>query len=191
MFKLSLFICFIVLTFIVSIPAQSKKGDDDPVSKSAKSLIQNIRNSNDAQALRFLDGEAQARYLLGEYFYQAKPAQIKEFINLFQSLVAKIAFPRVRENFKNLESIIYESAEVHGNEARVDSTIFIKHPLKKQETKIRYSLVRTKANWKVFDIEVLGSSMLEDIRDTQVQPELRQGGIDGLLNKMRSENSKL
>lgn len=191
MYKFLLFFCLVIFTFTLPALAQRKQADNDPVSKPVKSLVQNIRFNKDAQVLNFLDGESQARFLLGGYFDKTTPAQLQEFIRLFPLLLAKIAFPRVRENFKNLDSIIYEPAQLQGSKATAASTIFIKHPLKTQEMKLKYSLVKVKNGWKVFDVAVLGSSMLEDIRDSQIQPELKSGGLDGLLNKMRSEASSL
>ena len=75
-------------------------------------------------------------------------------------------------------------------QATVASTIFIKHPLKTQEMKLKYRLVKDAAAWKVVDVTVLGSSMLTDIRDTQVKPLMAQGGWDKLLSRMREELAK-
>ena len=164
---------------------------DDAVAKPVKTVVQSVRYERDAAALKLFGSEEQGKFLLGDAWSQGTDAQRKEFVELFQGLFAGIAFPRVRENFKNLDSITYEPAEVKGNEATVASTIFIKHPLKTQEMKLKYRLTKDAAAWKVVDVTVLGSSMLQDIRDTQVQPLLAQGGWDLLLSRMRSELGKV
>lgn len=164
---------------------------DDAVAKPVKTVVQSVRYERDAAALKLFGSEEQGKFLLGDAWAKGTDAQRKEFVELFQGLFAGIAFPRVRENFKNLDSITYEPAEVKGNEASVASTIFIKHPLKTQEMKLKYRLTKDASAWKVVDVTVLGSSMLQDIRDTQVQPLLAQGGWDLLLSRMRSELAKV
>ncbi|WP_163995064.1 ABC transporter substrate-binding protein [Pyxidicoccus caerfyrddinensis] len=164
---------------------------DDAVAKPVKTVVQSVRYERDAAALKLFGSEEQGKFLLGDAWAKGTDAQRKEFVELFQGLFAGIAFPRVRENFKNLDSITYEPAEVKGNEATVASTIFIKHPLKTQEMKLKYRLTKDAAAWKVVDVTVLGSSMLQDIRDSQVQPLLTQGGWELLLNRMRTELAKV
>ncbi|MFY1830639.1 ABC transporter substrate-binding protein [Myxococcus fulvus] len=163
---------------------------DDTVVKPVKTVVSSVRYERDAAALKLFGGEEQGKFLLGDEWAKGTDEQRKEFVSLFHGLFAKIAFPRVRENFKSLEDIVYSPAEVKGNEATVDSVVFIKHPLKTQEMKLKYRLVKDAAAWKVVDVTVLGSSMLQDIRDTQVQPLLKQGGWDLLLGRMRQELAK-
>ncbi|MCK8498676.1 ABC transporter substrate-binding protein [Myxococcus fulvus] len=181
----------LLVAFAFALPAAAaapKK--DDPVVKPVKTVVSSVRYERDAAALKLFGGEEQGKYLLGDEWSKGTDEQRKEFVSLFHGLFAKIAFPRVRENFKSLEDIVYSPAEVNGGEATVDSVVFIKHPLKTQEMKLKYRLVKDAAAWKVVDVTVLGSSMLQDIRDTQVQPLLKQGGWDLLLGRMRQELAK-
>lgn len=173
-----------------SVPALAAPKGDEAVSKPVKTVVQSVRYERDAAALKHFGSEEQGKFLLGDAWAKGTDAQRKEFVQLFQGLFAKIAFPRVRENFKNLDSITYEPAQVTGSEATVASTVFIKHPLKTQEMKLKYRLVKDAAAWKVVDVTVLGSSMLTDIRDSQVKPLLAQGGWDLLLSRMRQELAK-
>ena len=184
---------FRTLTFLAAlafaVPAFAAK--EDPVAKPVKTVLQSVRYERDALALKHFGSEEQGKYLLGDDWTKGSDAQRKEFITLFQDLFANIAFPRVRENFKNLDSITYEPSQVQGSEATVASTVFIKHPLKTQEMKLKYRLVKEAAAWKVVDVTVLGSSMLQDIRETQVKPLLEKGGWDLLLERMRTELAKV
>lgn len=186
---------FRTVTFLaamaLAVPALAAAPKDDAVAKPVKTVVQSVRYERDAAALKLFGSEEQGKFLLGDAWAKGTDAQRKEFVELFQGLFAGIAFPRVRENFKNLDSITYEPADVKGNEATVASTIFIKHPLKTQEMKLKYRLIKDAAAWKVVDVTVLGSSMLQDIRDSQVQPLLNQGGWDLLLTRMRTELAKV
>ncbi|MBN1207951.1 MAG: ABC transporter substrate-binding protein [Myxococcaceae bacterium] len=179
----------LLAALVLSVPALAAPNDD--VAKPVKTVVQSVRYGKDLIALKKFGGEQQARFLLGDAWDKASEAQRKEFIELFHTLFAKVAFPKVRDNFKNLSAINYEPPEVKGDEAKVASTIVIDHPMKKQELKLKYSLAKIGADWKVVDVAVLGDSMLTGIRDDQVRPLLQEGGWDALIKAMRAKADEL
>ena len=179
------------LLAVLALSAPALAASNDEVAKPVKTVVQSVRYGKDLAALKYFGGEQQARFLLGDAWDKASEPQRKEFVELFHSLFAKIAFPKVRDNFKNLASITYEDPEVKGDEAKVASTIVIDHPLKKQELKLKYALAKDKAGWKGVDVAVLGDSMLTGIRDDQVRPLLKDGGWDALITAMREKNKEL
>jgi phospholipid transport system substrate-binding protein len=179
----------LLAALLLAVPALA--APNDAVSKPVKTVVQSVRYGKDLAALKNFGGEQQARFLVGDDWDKASEPQRKEFVELFHNLFAKIAFPKVRDNFKNLASITYEDPEVTGDAAKVASTIVIDHPLKKQELKLKYALAKDKAGWKVVDVAVLGDSMLTGIRDDQVRPLLKEGGWDALLKAMREKNKEL
>lgn len=179
----------LLAALVLSVPALAASTEE--VAKPVKTVVQSVRYGKDLAALKSFGGEQQARFLLADAWDKGTEPQRKEFIELFQTLFAKIAFPKIRDNFKNLASITYDDPEVKGDEAKVASTIVIDHPLKKQELKLKYSLAKDKAGWKVVDVAVLGDSMLTGIREDQVQPLLKEGGWDALLKAMREKNKEL
>ncbi|HZH76878.1 ABC transporter substrate-binding protein [Archangium sp.] len=179
----------LLATLALALPALA--APNEAVTKPVKTVVQSVRYNKDDLALKQLANEEQGRFLLGEDWDKGTPAQRQEFTKLFNSLFAKIAFPKVRENFKNLASITYEDPAVEGTKAKVKSTIVIEHPVKKQEMKLQYSLAQDKGAWKVVDVAVLGDSMLTGIRDDQVRPIMKQGGWDHLLELMRKKEAEL
>jgi phospholipid transport system substrate-binding protein len=179
----------LLATFTLALPALA--APNEPVAKPVKTVVQSVRYSKDDLALKQLANEAQGRFLLGDDWDKGTDAQRKEFIKLFNSLFSKIAFPKVRDNFKNLASITYEDPALEGDKAKVKSTIVIEHPLKKQEMKLQYTVVKEQGAWKVLDVAVLGDSMLTGIRDDQVRPIMQQGGWDNLLKLMRAKETEL
>ncbi|NNC21544.1 ABC transporter substrate-binding protein [Corallococcus exiguus] len=183
------------LPFLVAIafavPALAAPKASEAITKPVKTVVQSVRYEKDLKALENLGSDQQGLFLLGDEWTKATDAQRKEFTQLFQNLFAKIAFPKVRENFKNLDSITYDEPQVTGDKALVGSTIFINHPLKKQEMKLKYAVEKVGSGWKVVDVSVLGDSMLTGIRDDQVRPLFKEGGWDGLLGAMRAKNNEL
>ncbi|HEX5753756.1 MAG TPA: ABC transporter substrate-binding protein [Archangium sp.] len=179
----------LLATLAFALPALA--APNETIAKPVKTVVQSVRYSKDDLALKQLANEEQGRFLLGEDWEKGTDAQRKEFTKLFNSLFAKIAFPKVRENFKNLASITYDDPAVEGDKANVKSTVVIEHPLKKQEMKLQYTVVKSQGGWKVLDVAVLGDSMLTGIRDDQVRPILKQGGWDKLLELMRAKEAEL
>lgn len=171
-----------------ALPAVAQTED---LTKPLKVVVSSIRFEKDTAALKQFAGDAQGRVLLGDDWEKATPEQRKEFIGLFHTLFGKIAFPKIRENFKYLGAVNYEPAKIEGDKATVSSTLVIEHPVKKQELKVRYSLIKEGSAWKVVDVSVLGDSMLGGIRDEQVKPLMKEGGMPHLLEKMRGKAKEL
>ena len=180
----------VVLAAVLSAaPALAAKNEE--VSKPVKTVVNSVRYEKDLSALKNFASEEQGKVLLGADWDNGTPEQRKEFVSLFQTLFAKIAFPKVRENFKNLDSITYEEPKVEGDKAELASTILINHPLKKQELKLNYTLVKAKDGWKVVDVAVLGDSMLKGIKEDQIIPIMKEGGWPHLLDLMRAKAKEL
>lgn len=176
-------------TSLLTVQGQSKASSE--IVTPVKKLVVQVRTSKDAQALKQLDMGSISKYLLGDYYAKATPQQLSEFVSLFEVIFSKIAFPRVRENLKDLASITYDAPQVNGSEATIGSMVFIDNPLKKQEMKLKYTIVKTPRGWKVKDVAVLGDSMLTGIRDDQMRPLLVAGGIEHLLQEMRKTKNEL
>jgi len=179
----------IALTFLFSgVPLRASAAPKGAaVQKPVKTLIQAIRYGKDDLGLRALAGDPQGRFLLGDAWARIKPEQRQEFVELFHALLAGIAFPKVRADFEKLETILYDTPKTSGKNAEVGSTIVILHPLKKREIRAVYQLISGKARqWKVLDVAIMGDkSLLTNIRDDQIKPLMKEGGIELLLETMR------
>ncbi|MCI0569165.1 MAG: ABC transporter substrate-binding protein [Myxococcaceae bacterium] len=179
----------LLLAALLAVPALA--ASDEAVAKPVKTVVQSVRYGRDKAALQHFATEAQGAYLLGDAWKTATDAQRAEFKELFKELFAKMAFPKVRENFKNLANISYDAPKLEGETASVASVILIHHPLRKQELKLRYTVVKEGAAWRVKDVTVLGDSMLQGIRDDQIKTLMTQGGWDRLLGRMREVSQEL
>ncbi len=178
-----------VAALLLSFPALSAPKDD--VTKPLKTVINSVRYGKDLAALKQFAGDEQGKLMVADSWSKGTDAQRKEFQDLFLQLFGKIAFPKIRKNFENLDTVLYEEPVITGETAAVASTILINHPLKKQELKVKYNLVKQAGGWKVVDVLVLGDSMLTGIRDDQVQPILKEGGWDALMKAMREKAQEM
>ena len=174
------------------------EGDEaviNPVEKPIRTLINAVRFGKFDLALKSLSGDPMGAALLGEDWTTATPEQRSEFVALFQKLFAKVAFPKMKERFENIQTIVYDAPEFLAtqfggeiqDQARIKSTIVILHALKKQELKVHYTLVKVGEDWKILDAKVLGDSMVEGIRQDQIVPIMKEGGWTNLLDLMRKK----
>lgn len=177
-------ICLAALAF----GTQALAASNDAVAKPVKIIIGSVRQGKDDLAVKQFADEAQGKELCGEYWGKASDAQKKEFTQLFHTLFAQQGFPKFRENFKYLDQVLYAPAQVKGNDATLDSTLLINHPLKKQEIKLQYAMLKVGGDWKVLDAKVLGAGggSLLAVAKEQTMPLLQDGGMEGLLKEMRS-----
>lgn len=183
----------LVAALLLALPAAAAAPKKDELTKPLKTLVNSVRYGKFKSALGLLAVPEQSQMLTADQWAKATDAQKAEFQELFQQLFAKIAFPKVQENFKHLDSMTYDEPKVSedGNKAEIASVILINHPLKKQELKLKYTVLKQGKGWKVLDVKVLGDSMLEGIRNDEVQPILKEGGWEGLLKIMREKAAEL
>ncbi len=163
----------------------------DEVTKPLKVVINSVRYGKDVLALKSFAGEEQGKQLMEDEWAKGTDAQRKEFVAVFHQLFGKIAFPKIRKNFENLDTVLYDDPTITGDRAEIGSTILIKHPLKNQELKVKYQLLKGKAGWQVIDVAVLGDSMLKGIREDQIRPLFAEGGWAGVLKAMKDKNAEL
>lgn len=163
----------------------------DEVTKPLKVVLNGVRFNKDLTALKNFAGEQQGRFLLGDDWAKGTDAQRKEFVDLFHQIFGKVAFPKIRKNLENLDAVLYDEPKIEGDKADIASTILINHPLKKQELKVKYALLKSGAAWRVLDVSVIGDSMLKGIKEDQIEPLMKEGGWENLLKAMRDKNAEL
>lgn len=162
----------------------------DQVERAVKQLVAAVREGRDDDARRLIDFESQGQFIFGQEWSKATFATRDEFVQRFGHLFGAIVFPKVRDNWKQLSSITYEPAEIAGTEAHLKSTVFIKQALKPQELKLDYAL-KKRGQWRVFDVSVLGNSMLTSVRDDMLRPILQARGWDGVMTELRAKEAAL
>lgn len=178
----------VVVAFLAA--GQAFAAKDPAVTKPVNTLIQAIKQGRDELALKQFATEEQGKRLVSEAEWaKATPAQKKEFQELFQKLFAALGFPNFRENFKYLDAINFAGTSPTATGALADSVIVLDHPMKKQELKVKFELLKAGGGYKVVDAGIQGmgmDSMLKSIRDDNKLPEIvARDGFEGLLKIMR------
>ena len=119
-------------------------------------------------------------YAVGVNWRRATPEQQKLLVEQFKTLLVR-TYSTALASYKPLR------AQAADAEVKVRSEI--KQP-GTQAVTIDYSMEKTPAGWKVFDVEVGGVSLVANYRETFTS-EIRSAGIDGLIKTLSSKNKQL
>jgi phospholipid transport system substrate-binding protein len=87
------------------------------------------------------------------------------------------------------QTIEYKSTRTQPGDTDVTVRSLIKQPGAEAIT-IDYSMEKTSASWKVYDVTVAGISLVTTYRDAFTQ-EVRSAGVDGLIKRLAEKNRQL
>ena len=135
-----------LLALLVATPALAANNE---VVSPLKRVVGSVRYGRDKAALKYFDGEAQGKLLLGPSWDKATAAQRTEFVELFETLFAKMAFPKVRANFEHLESILYDEPKVDGDKATAQFRQYYASGALKTTTRKTLRMQREKGQWRI------------------------------------------
>jgi ABC-type transporter MlaC component len=167
--------------------AAALSGESPAVQKSLKSFIAAIRYGKDAIAIKYISCEDMAQSLLGDTAAQMTPEQRQQFTAGLATLLQRLSFPKGRDLFKYLDAVLYDPATPQGDQVHCKSTVVVHRDLKKQEIPIEWVLVKRAGQYKIVDVVTTGESTMAAIRQDQILPLLKQGGVDALLAAVREK----
>lgn len=150
--------------------------------KSVAALVNAIRFDKRALGEKHLGFGAMAQHLLGPSYQQMGSAERSQFIDDFRVLLVGTAFPKGHELFAYLDGILYGQARQDGERTLLPSTIVVHRNLKKTEMKVEWALVPENGELKVVDVVSMGESTCDGIRDDEVAPLVKEGGVQKLLS---------
>ncbi len=178
--------------------AAAQGGGDDgltepqrEVVKPIKQLIAAIRYSKDDLASGFIAHRRMCEMICGDAWKKYSADQQKEFVEGYAYIVRRVSFPKAREIFEHLDSLLHEVKKIEGDRADVKQLVVIFRNYKKEEITLEYVMERADGKWQVVDVVAEGESTLEGIREDQVEPLLKEGGNDLLLKKLRDKVAEL
>jgi len=159
---------------IVSDKELKKPQNDQKRRKALESAIGQI-----------FDNGQMAKRSLGQNWKDISPAQQKEFIDLFASLLENSYAGKI-ESYNN-EKIVYLKDIVEGDYAEVKSRIVT---AKRDEFSLDYRLMREGGDWKVYDVVIEGVSLVSNYR-SQFNRIIKSQGYPELVKKMKIKNEDL
>ena len=124
------------------------------------------------------------RLVLGKNYSKASKDQQEAFEREFRSLLIR-TYASALSKYRN-QTIEYKPLKDAADEKQVTVKTQILQP-GGQPLAVDYSLEKVSDVWKVYDITIEGVSLVTNYR-SQFSNEVRQGGMDGLIQKLADKN---
>lgn len=124
---------------------------------------------------------------VGRDWRTASAAQQGRLVEAFKTLLVRTysnALTQYRDQVIDFKPVRMSAA---------DTTVQVRTEVRQpgaQAIDIDYTLEKTDAGWKVFDVVVAGVSLVTNYRSS-FGAEIRSGGIDGLIRSLESKNESL
>jgi phospholipid transport system substrate-binding protein len=135
-------------------------------------------------ANEIFDFDEIARRSLGRYWQPLSEAQRAEFVGLFSDLLERSYISKIE--LYGGEKIIYNGERVDGDLAIVSTKIITKNGT---EVPIDYRLFRRGDNWKVYDVNIEGISLVSNYR-TQFNKIIQSSGFNALVDRMKAKQTE-
>lgn len=121
---------------------------------------------------------------VGRDWRQATPAQQDQLVEAFKLLLVR-TYSNALTQYKD-QVIDFKPLRTTPEDTDVQVRTEIKQPGAKP-VQIDYSLEKTPAGWKVYDVVVAGVSLVTNYRGSFAQ-EIKASGIDGLIKSLQAKN---
>jgi phospholipid transport system substrate-binding protein len=132
------------------------------------------------------DSQEMAKRSLGKHWNQRTPAERKQFVDLFSTLLENSYAGKI-ESYNN-EKIVYTRETVDGDFAEVKSKVVT---AKHEEYTLDYRLMKKDTStWIVYDVVIEGVSLVSNYR-TQFNRIITTNGYPELVKKLQAKSNEL
>lgn len=191
-----------VASMIASLPAQAQENAPDALVKNVTNDVlaivrqdKEIQSGNTKRAIELVEQKVlphfdftrMTRLAVGRDWRHASPEQQKALTEEFKTLLVR-TYSNALTAYKN-QSIDFRATRLQPNDTDVTVRTEVKQP-GARPIGIDYSLEKEADAWKVYDVVVGGVSLVTNYRES-FAAEVRGGGIDGLINSLRTKNKNL
>ena len=171
---------------------------DELVKKTADEVLTAVKTDKDIQSgdqkkifalaeekiLPYFNFDRVSRMVLGKYWREASTEQKAAFQREFRSLLLR-TYASALSKYRN-QTIEFKPLRMGANDTNVTvQTQIIQSG--GQPISVDYALEKAGESWKVYDIAIEGVSLVTNYRG-QFSNEIRQSGIDGLIETLNEKN---
>lgn len=170
------------------------------VKKTADEVLEIVKKDKDIQSgdqkkifalteekiLPNFDFDRVCRMVLGKNWATATKEQQAAFQSEFRSLLLR-TYASALSKYRN-QTIEYKPLRMQPNDTEATVKTQVLQP-GGQPIGIDYTLEKSGDSWKVFDIVIEGVSLVTNYR-SQFGNEVRQSGMDGLIQKLTEKNQQ-
>lgn len=151
-----------------------------------KSNEQRRRTAIKKSIATIFDSQEMAKRTLGKHWNQRTPAERKQFVDLFATLLENSYAGKI-ESYNN-EKIVYTKEALDGDYAEVKSKVITP---KQDEYTLDYKLMKKESGaWMVYDVVIEGVSLVSNYR-TQFNKIISTNGYAELVKKLQAKSNEL
>jgi phospholipid transport system substrate-binding protein len=191
-----------VASVIASLPAQAQENAPDALVKNVTNDVlaivrqdKEIQSGNTKRAIELVEQKVlphfdftrMTRLAVGRDWRHASAEQQKALTEEFKTLLVR-TYSNALTAYKN-QSIDFRATRLQPSDTDVTVRTEVKQP-GARPIGIDYNLEKEADAWKVYDVVVGGVSLVTNYRES-FAAEVRSGGIDGLINSLRTKNKNL
>lgn len=140
----------------------------------------------DAKVLPHFDFNQMTMLAVGRYWRQATPAQQQALVKEFRTLLVR-TYSNALAAFNN-QVIEFKPFTMAAGATDVTVQTQVKQP-GAQPIPIDYSMEKTAAGWKVYDVTIDGVSLVLNYRGS-FGAEIRKNGVDSLIHTLAARNQQ-
>jgi phospholipid transport system substrate-binding protein len=198
-------ISWFLLGLALAMPALAQTSDTAPdalAKRVTEEVIAIIKTDKDIQAgntrkvldlveakvLPHFDFTRMTRLAVGPAWRQASSAQQQRLVTEFRTLLVHTytsAFTQYRD-----QVIQYRPLKVQPGETEVAVRSVIKQSGGGDPIEVSYSMEKSDAGWKVYDVTIAGVSLVQNYRSS-FNSEIQKSGVDGLITTLANKNKTL
>jgi phospholipid transport system substrate-binding protein len=181
-----------------SVMAGEAIAPDVLVKNTATEVIEIVKKDKDIQAgdnkkivalteekiVPHFDFERMSRIVLGRNWAKASKEQQTQFTTEFRNLLVR-TYSSALAKYRN-QTIEYKPLHAAAGDTDVTVKTQIVQP-GGQPVPVDYALIKRDDGWKVYDVVIEGVSLVTNYRG-QFANEIKQGGMDGLIQKLADKN---
>ncbi|MDH4128453.1 MAG: ABC transporter substrate-binding protein [Spirochaetota bacterium] len=199
--KLIVLIGLILITYCFGFNNIFARSGKDRINQLIKAFTRYDKNNRSSvKAIEsIIDLDFLAKRSMNIHWNKMSDDQKKQFINIFNQLVEKLAYSKTKDYFRNNKYIISKETNETKRDYLLDhkkvSVKLIAVNVKidyetgtgiKKESVIFY-LIKQPNGLVIFDIEMLEGSIVKDYRNQFSKTIRDDGGIDGLIKKLEKK----
>jgi phospholipid transport system substrate-binding protein len=157
--------------------------DKDIQSGNTRKAIELV----DAKVLPYFNFQHMTALAVGKDWRKASAQQQQQLSAEFKTLLVR-TYSNALTGYKN-QKIVFKPFKMNPGETDVLVRTEVQQPGSKA-VQLDYSLEKLDSGWKVYDVTVAGISLVTNYRD-QFAQEIRNGGMDGLIQSVAAKNKSL
>jgi phospholipid transport system substrate-binding protein len=157
--------------------------DKDIQSGNTRKAIELV----DAKVLPYFNFQHMTALAVGKDWRKASTQQQQQLSAEFKTLLVR-TYSNALTGYKN-QKIVFKPFKMNPGETDVLVRTEVQQPGSKA-VQLDYSLEKLDSGWKVYDVTVAGISLVTNYRD-QFAQEIRNGGMDGLIQSVAAKNKSL